>query len=78
MKNRADLLPKTIETAEAHVLEEIGEVLQAYGKRDRFGITARDPKTGIEYNNQADFETELRDLQDAVVNYFRLKGIACQ
>lgn len=68
---RTDLLPTTREGKLARVLEECGEVIQAYGKLLRFGETAVDPKTQITYDNTVDLTEELRHLQYALKYVFQ-------
>lgn len=63
---REDLLPKTNEEKIAYLIEECGEVLKAIGKYQRFGPTAVDPVTGIEYNNVSDLLIEMQDLERAI------------
>jgi hypothetical protein len=67
---RADLMPTTREGKLARVLEECGEVVQAYGKLLRFGETATDYKTQKHYDNRADLIEEMRQLQQALNEYF--------
>jgi hypothetical protein len=63
---RQDLLPVTYRKKLARVVEECGEFLKAKGKLERFGTTAIDPKTGIEYDNVAKMNLELDHLLDAI------------
>lgn len=59
-------LPTSPEGKKDRVLEEIGEVIQAIGKCGRWGMIAKDPYTGIEYDNRATLRAELADLKDAI------------
>lgn len=68
---REDLLPQKYETKMAHVVEEAAEVILAYAKMQRFGKTAVDPKTNIEYNNENDFVLEVRQLKYAIERYLK-------
>lgn len=66
---RPDLLPTTFDGKIGRIIEECGEVLQAIGKMQRFGLTAKDPKTGIEYDNLKDLNLELDDLRAAITAF---------
>lgn len=67
------LLPTTFKGRLFRVVEETGEVLQIIGKAGRFGWTARDPYTGINYDNWAIMKYELGDLWDAILRFSRLR-----
>lgn len=47
--------------------EEMGEVLQAEGKMDRFGLFPFDSIEGKQYDNVADFQKECVDVGVALV-----------
>lgn len=66
---REDLLPTTFDGKLYRVVEEAGEVLQAYGKMKRFGKIATDRKTGKRYDNLQDLRTELRQLHHAIEEF---------
>jgi hypothetical protein len=63
---RVDLLPTTWDGRLARIEEECGETIKAIGKMHRFGRTATDPKTKIEYDNVSDLMAEIYDLRDAI------------
>lgn len=63
---RNDLLPVDWDGKLARVVEEMGEVLKAIGKLQRFGEYATDSVTGISYQNKQDLFLEIFDLQHAL------------
>ena len=63
---RPDLLPKDYEGRLHKLLEETGEFLKAYGKRQLFGKIATDPLTGTRYDNEADMIGEMKDMAHAL------------
>lgn len=63
---RVDLLPKDRAGKLEHIVEECSEVIKAICKLKKFGAIARDPVTGIEYNNTNDLLGEFHDLQHAI------------
>ena len=63
---RVDLLPTDFDGAVARLVEDCGEILQAVGKMQRFGITACDPKTGKLYDNLEDLKGEMLDVEHAI------------
>ena len=69
---RPELIQKTYKGAISLLIEECGEVLQAIGKLQRFGERAKDPLTGIEYDNIGDLEEELLDLTKAIDLYYQM------
>lgn len=48
------------------IAEEASEVIKAACKAIRFGFTATDPHTQIEYNNKSDILAEFNDLRNVV------------
>ncbi len=54
------------------LIEEIGEVLQAWGKMQRFGMFNVDPEAeeDTDRNNLRDFIMELNDLKDATAKVY--------
>lgn len=46
MRMKTGYEPRTLEQCAAHVIEEAGEFMQAWGKIARFGIQEKDPRTG--------------------------------
>lgn len=59
-----------------HVLEEIGEVISAYGKSRRFGWASYDPTIPpVERESNRDwFLREVCDLKWAIERLFELEG----
>ncbi len=54
------------------LIEEIGEVLQAWGKIQRFGMFNSDPEAEDDpnTNNMRDFINELNDLKNATAETY--------
>jgi NTP pyrophosphatase (non-canonical NTP hydrolase) len=70
---RKDLLPNDLDSWLAKVTEECGEVLQAIGKLQRFGVVAYDHGTPTEpiippnrYENAEDLRREMDDLHESM------------
>ncbi len=64
------------ETRAAHLVEEIGEVLSAYGKAKRFGWSSYDPTVPEDEweDNYQWFMRECIDLRLAVSRLIELEG----
>ena len=58
---------KDVGTPEARLMEEIGELLQAMGKADRFGYFSSHPDHP-ERINKMDVLDEMYDVQEAIKN----------
>jgi hypothetical protein len=57
-----------LDQAKARFFEEVGEVLQANGKCERFGYWNRFP-SDADLNNIQNFILELNDLEDALIEF---------
>lgn len=66
---------KSVEQAIAHIVEECGELIAAYGKGKRWGWQSVNPELPKEQQetNQDWFIRELRDLERAVRAYQYLR-----
>lgn len=51
------------------LVEECSELILAIQKSKRFGLFARDPLTGKDYNNQHQILEEIQDVLDAITRY---------
>lgn len=71
---RPELIQHNFDGIIALLIEECGEVIQAIGKLNRFGKHAKDPRTGIEYDNVKNLEEELEDLETAISFYWKVRG----
>jgi NTP pyrophosphatase (non-canonical NTP hydrolase) len=56
---------KDVHQALAHLVEEAGEVLQAAGKSQRFGLLSTDPTAG---NSELNVDWLIRELNDLEVS----------
>lgn len=60
--------PQTKETALARVFEEMGEVMQIWGKAQRFGWENHHPDNPT-LKNYMLFDGELNDLEEAIQHF---------
>lgn len=69
---RPDLLPTTFQGSLYRLTEELGELIQAIGKLQRYGVKAIDPKTWKHYDNGNAMLIEMNDVRDAITRTERL------
>jgi hypothetical protein len=75
---RADLLPNTYHGCQIRLIQETAEVIQAITKLLQYGPVAKDPKTGIEYDNVRDILSECNDALHAMAtlwDYYHRRGV---
>lgn len=53
---------------EDQLIEECSELIKALCKLKRFGKKAKDPITGIEYDNLAEARAEISDVKKSIHN----------
>jgi NTP pyrophosphatase (non-canonical NTP hydrolase) len=68
----SDLKYKNIGSPKDRLLEEIGELLQAIGKGERFGWYNHHPNRND--NNMSDLINEWLDVKEAYSNFFNSIG----